>query len=185
MSMKNKLKGVKKAIVTAALGAAAIGAPLKGSAAETTPEKEGISTSEMANVRQQQFEAAVRAGRPTAEIAKYVDFPATIPVTKDGQFDKEKAEELSEKLTPYVNALLKKGESISAVEAYKAYKESMGETDFSFEDFQRVQNLAEEATKKSIDEGMFTIIVSVPLLMAGLALASVQKRILKADLRVS
>lgn len=153
MSVQHKLKGMEKfnrvkgAMAAAALGVVTMVAPLKGHAAEATPDKEPMTASETANVRQQQFEAAVRAGLPPREIAKYVDFPAFVPTTKDGQFDEKKAKEIAKKLKPYWELLAEKGETISAVEAYKAFKESMGETDMSLEDFEQLKDVASKAMK--------------------------------------
>ena len=58
MSIKEKLKGIKKTAVMAGLAVAGVAAPIKGHSAETTPVKEPARTMEVSKAqkdRQQLF----------------------------------------------------------------------------------------------------------------------------------
>ena len=150
MSFKGKLIRAKKAIIMGALAVAAVIPSVKG---QTTEEKTASDTattvaSETAK-RKEMLEAAIRtAAAPRSEIAKYIDFPEFIPVTKDGQFDKAKAEEWGKALIPYMKTLAEKGDKITTAEAYKAFKDATGQKDVSLEDFERVRKLADETLCK-------------------------------------
>jgi len=147
MAFTERLRKVKKAAVMAWLAIAGVVAPVKAQTAEVVPEKAAVTAAvEHTDAKKKkQFEAAVRAGAPKEEIAKYIDFPGFIPVTKDGQFDKEKASAWAEKLAPYMKVLAEKGKTMSAADAYKAFKETTGQKDVSLEDFERVCKVAQAA----------------------------------------
>ena len=146
MSFKGKLIRAKKAIIMGALAVAAVIPSVKGQTTEeeTASDTATIVANETAK-RKEMFESAVRAGAPREEIAKYIDFPEFIPVTKDGQFDKAKAAEWGKILTPYMKTLAEKGDKITTAEAYKAFKDATGQKNVSLEDFERVRKMAEKA----------------------------------------
>ena len=176
MSFSEQLKKTKKAVITTALAVAAAVAPIKGQSQEAKPEAESDKTVEVSKAqkeRQQMIEKAIKSGAPKEEIAKYIDFPEFIPTTKDGQFDQKKADEWAKKLAPYMKTLAEKGQSVSAAEAYKAFKESTGQKDVSLQDFEQVCKMAQEAMKgnkdKKSDIGAY---VFMALAAAGIALVS-------------
>ena len=151
MSFKEKLIRAKKAVIMGALAVAAvIATPAKGQTKESVPtEKDAVTAvASQDAIRQEQFEKAVRSGAPREEIAKHIDFPEFIPVTKNGQFDNKKASEWAKKLAPYMKTLAEKGDKITTAEAYKAFKDATGQENISLEDFERVRKMAEEAVNK-------------------------------------
>ena len=146
---------VQKVLLTGALAMAAVTAPVKGQAKDVAPENESGRTFEASQTqksRQQMFESAIRAEAPKDEIVKYMEFPEYIPVTESGAFDSEKADCWSKKLTPYLETLVKKGKTMSAVDAYKVFKKSTGQQDISMEDFERVCKMANEAVNNCGDK---------------------------------
>ena len=147
MAFSERLKKVKKAAVMAGLAVAGVAAPIKAQTAEAMPEKATVTATakHTDTQKKKQFEAAVRAGAPKEEIVKYMDFPGFMPVTKDGQFDEKKASDWAEKLAPYMKVLAEKGKTMSAADAYKAFKETTGQKDVSLEDFEQVCKLTQEA----------------------------------------
>jgi len=149
MSIKENLKKTKKAIVMGALSLAAAAAPIKGQAKESEPAaKDTIMAMAPAEVaKKKMFEDAVRRGAPKEEIAKYVDFPEFIPVTKDGQFDSKKAAEYAKVLAPYIKTLAEKGETTTVTEVYEVFKETTGQKNVSLEDFRRICKATEETTE--------------------------------------
>ena len=156
MTFTKRLQRVKKAAVMTGLAVLGVVAtPVKAQTAEAVPEKAAVTaTTESADTqKKKQFEAAVRAGAPRKEIAKYMDFPGIIPVTKDGQFDKEKASDWAEKLAPYMETLAKKGQTISALDAYKAFIKTTGQKDVSLEDFIATCAIAKEAIERNKNKG--------------------------------
>ena len=154
MAFTERLKKVKKAAVMTWVAIMGAATSLEAQP-QPVPEKTGITESvEQANTqKKKQFETAVRAGAPKKEIAKYIDFPAIIPVTQDGQFDKEKASDWAKKLAPYMETLAKKGQTISALDAYKAFKKTTGQKDVSLEDFEQVCEISKDAIRGAQDKG--------------------------------
>ena len=154
MSIKEKLKKSKKAIVMGALSLAAVVAPVKGQSQGNEPTAKDTITETAGDqaMRKQLFETAVKLGAPKEEIVKYMDFPEFIPTTKDGQFDKEKAQEWSKILAPYMETLAKKGPSVSAVEAYEAFKKTTGQKNVSLEDFVQLCEMTQKAADKYHDD---------------------------------
>jgi len=176
----DKLKSVKATIVTALLSVAAAIAPLKGQSVTAEPTtKDVVTTTEFdkAAWRHQKFEKAVRQGASKEEIAKYIDFPEFIPVTKDGQFDRDKAEKWGKILAPYMKTLIKNGRTMSAADVYRAFKEKTGQENISPEDFERVKELAQTAAAKNFGKKLL-LFPTVPLLlftslMTGIALVGI------------
>ena len=130
MSISEKLKKTKKALVAGALTMAAVAAPIKGQSAEATAEKEPSRTVEVSKAqkaRQQLLEAAVRANLPKEEIAKYVDFPEFMPVNKNGQLDQKQVDTLlSDMVTNHLTAVKKFYNNIYPVNAQDPKKQFDG-----------------------------------------------------------
>ena len=170
MSFKEKLIRARKAIIMGALAIAAVIPSVKGQTTNDGPvAKETISATEPQYgvwdpMRQQLFKNAVQSGESREEVAKYLVFPSCLPVDKNGQFDKEKAEKWAKALEPYVDTLLKNGESMSAAKAYKAFKEATGQKDISLRDFERVKGLVEKAHDEKVTSKLL-LFLTVPLLL--------------------
>ena len=148
MTFTKRLQRVKKAAVMTGLAVLGVVAtPVKAQTAETVPEKAAVTaTTESADTqKKKQFEAAVRAGAPKEEIAKYMDFPGFIPVTKDGKFDEKKATDWAEKLAPYAKILAEKGDKLTPKAVYGIIREATGREDISFKEFEQVTQMAKEA----------------------------------------
>jgi len=177
MSFKENFVRAKKAIIMGVLAVAAVIPSVKG---QTTEEKTASDTattvaSETAK-RKEMLESAIRtAAAPREEIAKYIDFPPFIPVTKDGKFDKEKAEKWSEILTPYLKVLAEKRDKVTAVEAYKAFKDAIGQKNVSLKDFEQICKIAEEGLKRQkfkIPESIFFSVLTLAAATAALAMGA-------------
>jgi len=151
MSVKETLKKKSGSVIAGvALGLAALSGTVKGETAEaketSRPDKDAITaTVNESEQRQQQLRAAILSGATQKEFVKYVDFPPFIPVTKDGQFDKARAKECSEKLVPYLKVLSEKRETMDAANAYKAFVETTGQKDVSYKEFKSVMDVAEKS----------------------------------------
>lgn len=173
MPITETLRKAKKSIVAGALAVAAMVVPIKGQSQEASQEKEPTKPVEALKApkeRQQMLEQAIKSGASNEEIAKYIDFPEFIPVTKEGQFDAEKASEYAKALTPYVKALAEKADTINATEAYKIFKETTGQKNISFEEFEKVKELAENAVEHHNNRGLEgTTCMLLGLLAAGMA----------------
>ena len=168
----SKLKGVKTTVLTALLTAGAIFTPLKSSSAEVSPTNTTLSSVTPTNttLRKQMLEKAVRSGAPREEIVKYMDFPGFIPVTKDGQFDKEKADKWSKDLTSYARALAKesekKHEKVSASDAYRIFAETTHQKNVSLDDFERACNVIKDAENSIFSSVVGGLYASIFVLLA-------------------
>jgi len=182
MSFSDTLRKARKSVVAGALAVAAMVAPIKGQSQEAKSETEPAKTVEVSKAkRQQMLEDAIKSGASKEEIAKYIDFPEFIPVTEDGQLDMAKADEYAKALAPYVKTLAEKGDNISAVEAYKAFKEATGKKNISFEEFEKVRELAENAAEHHGNRGLEgTACMFAGVFTAGLACYSM---LMAADLK--
>ena len=151
MSVKETFKKKSGSVIAGvALGLAALSGNVKGETAEaketSRPDKDAITaTVNESEQRQQQLRAAILSGATQEEFVKYVDFPPFIPVTKDGQFDKARAKECSEKLVPYLKVLSEKRETMDAANAYKAFVETTGQKNVSYKEFKSVMDVAEKS----------------------------------------
>ena len=180
MTHMEKPQGLKRTIVMALLSLMAAAAPFKGQSAEVEPTPTNTVTatvSDNVSIRQQMFEKAVMKGAPKEEIAKYIDFPEFIPVTKDGQFDRDKAERWGKILAPYIETLIENGRTMSAADVYRAFKEKTGQKNVSPEDFETVKKIAERASSRNVTRKLL-LFPTVPVLlcvslMAGIALLGI------------
>ena len=175
MSFKEKLIRAKKAVVMGALAVAAVIPSAKGQTVEgkaTTNDVAVATASNESTKRKEMFESAVRTGAPREEIVKYIDFPEFIPVTKDGQFDKAKAEEWGKALMPYMKTLAEKGDKITTAEAYKAFKDATGQKNVSLEDFEQVCKVVDQiATYQKYKKFNIHATSAITLFVAALVLA--------------
>ena len=150
MSFSDTLKEAKKAVVMGALTAAAVVAPVKGQSAEAEPTaKDTITATVPADVaKKQMFRDAVRRGAPKEEIAKYMDFPEFIPVTKHGQLDKAAIDEVSRDMFPYIMAITQQKNGMTVEEVHKTFVETTGRKDIPLKDFEAAAKLAEKCQRE-------------------------------------
>jgi len=172
MTYRSKLKGVKTTVLTALLAAGAVFTPLKSSSSEVSPTNTTYlsTTPTNAALRKQMFEKAVRSDAPWEEIVKYIDFPEFIPATKDGRFDKEKADKWSKDLAPYARALAKESEKrcekVSATDAYRIFTETTHQKNVSLDDFERACQVIKDAENNSLSSVVGGLYASIFVLLA-------------------
>ena len=176
MSVKEKLKKSKKAIVMGVLSLAAVLAPIKGQAKEASSTTNDTITAVALDeeAKKKMFEDAVRRGAPKEEIAKYVDFPEFIPVTKDGQLDKEKTEKIGREFARYIGIIERKGISASPFNvavhgAFDALKEATDRKDLSPSDFLEMYKVGEKAYFEHSNKKFFLLFTAPLLLIAGIS----------------
>ena len=81
-------KNANKAIITLLAASAMLTAAPEAHETKTEPKKDSVlQVTDTKAQKQQMFKAAVKADLSYKEIAKYMDFPEFIHVTKDGGFD--------------------------------------------------------------------------------------------------
>ena len=121
MGIKNKMVGI-----ALALGAAVAPLAVKANTeTNATPKAVELSRAEKAT----KLKEAIKSGASRDELLKYVDFPKWMPVTQDGQYDKDKADKM------YRDAGLDDSKNQQAFIDYMAVVEKGANPDIEFQKF--------------------------------------------------